>query len=321
MEYGRYIIYIIVLILIGILYEKYKLHNIKEEDEKQYELVKRFLLNDSGIGKHNLPIIWIHASKEVNSRWWPSFHSRNTKCLNQPYQFITIKSVIDTCGKSFNVCLIDDNSFKKLIPDWNIDLDRLGEPIKSKFRELAFARLLYAYGGFRIPSSFLSTKNLISIYETTIKDDGIIIGELTNNSVSSEHYTYMVNPKFLGCKQGNNTINEYILYLEHMISNDYTADSVFTGEIENWWKNVDTNIIPSELLGVIDTDNKPVTVERLSQNSYISLHDHCYGVYIPEYKILNRTAFQWLARLSPAQILNSDTALGKILLVSSCQNL
>ena len=40
-----------------------------------------------------------------------------------------------------------------------------------------------------------------------------------------------------------------------------------------------------------------------------------------EYKILNRTAFQWLARLSPAQILNSDTALGKILLVSSCQNL
>ena len=52
----------------------------------------------------------------MNARWWKSFGSRNTKCLNQPYQYLTIKSIVDKCGEHFNICLIDDKSFEKLIP-------------------------------------------------------------------------------------------------------------------------------------------------------------------------------------------------------------
>ena len=31
------------------------------------------------------------------------------------------------CGNSFNICLIDDNSFKNILPDWNINLDIVKE--------------------------------------------------------------------------------------------------------------------------------------------------------------------------------------------------
>ena len=61
MEYGKYIVYLIVLTLVGYLFDKYNLHNQREEDERHYNLVNKFLLTDSSM-LNNLPIIWIHAS-------------------------------------------------------------------------------------------------------------------------------------------------------------------------------------------------------------------------------------------------------------------
>ena len=48
------------------------------------------------------------------------FHSRNTNNLNQPYLHLTIQSIIDHCSNDFHICLIDDDSFSKLIPEWDI---------------------------------------------------------------------------------------------------------------------------------------------------------------------------------------------------------
>ena len=107
-----------------------------------------------------------------------------------------------------------------------------------------------------------------------------------------------------------------------MISEDYTAQSVFTGVINEWFasqKNSDITAIAANMLGVIDTEGKAVTVERLAGNSYVPLCPEACGIYLPAHEILRRTAFQWLARLSPAQVLDSDTMMGKALLVGSQQ--
>ena len=322
MEYGKYVMYIIVLLGVGILYEKYKLHNDRENDDRQYSLVRKYLLNDTSLDKSHLPIIWIHSSREVNARWWESFYSRNTKCVNQPYEFITIKSIIDTCGESFNICLIDDSTFDKLMPDWHIDMDRIADPVKSNIRELAFARLLHVYGGFRVPASFLCMKDLIDVYNEKATGDGVLVGELVNRGISSEDYTFITNPEFLACEKNNHIIDRYIEYLQRMISEDYTAQSVFNGSICKWFmeqKDDSITVIGANMLGVIDNDNKVVTIERLAGNSYVSLNSCACGIYFPARELLNRTSFQWLARLSPAQMLNSDTVMGKVLLVGSQQ--
>jgi len=218
--------------------------------------------------------------------------------------------------------LIDDATFGKLMPDWHVDIDRVAEPVKSKIRELAFARLLHAYGGFRVPASFLCMKDLKEIYEHAGTGDGVLVGSLLNRGVSSEDYVFMTSSEFLACEKGNNTIDMYIEYLQRMISEDYTAQSVFTGVISEWFasqKNSDITTIAANLLGVIDTEGKAVTVERLAGNSYVSLCPEACGIYFPAHEILRRTAFQWLARLSPAQVLDSDTMMGKVLLVGSQQ--
>ena len=97
--------YLYSIILLGgasFLYNRYKKQNEEDEGMKQYELVKKYLLNDSSLAKTKKPIIWIHMTYEVNARWWPSFNSRNSDCLNQPYIYLTLKSIIDKC------CLRDE---------------------------------------------------------------------------------------------------------------------------------------------------------------------------------------------------------------------
>ena len=81
---------------------------------------------------------------------------------------MTIKSIINHCGDDFNICLIDDESFTKLLPSWDINVSRMAEPMKSQYRELGMARLLEIYGGLVVPNSFLCIKNLKPFYDDMI---------------------------------------------------------------------------------------------------------------------------------------------------------
>ena len=91
-----------------------------------------------------------------------SFHAIQNY-LNQPYLQLCVESIINCCGKSFHICLIDDNSFSKLIPDWKIDFDKIANPVKTHMRTLAMSRVLYYYGGLLIPNSTLVLKDLSTL--------------------------------------------------------------------------------------------------------------------------------------------------------------
>ena len=58
-----------------------------------------------------------------------------------------------------NICLINDNSFYKLLPDWNIDISKMVDPLKSNMRKFAIAEILYKYGGMHVPSSFICNRS------------------------------------------------------------------------------------------------------------------------------------------------------------------
>jgi len=321
MEYINYGATIISLMSVGILYEKYKNYIADDDDTKNYELVRKYLLNDSTLAQSKRPIIWIHNEYNQNSRFWSSFGSRNSYDLNQPYLHLTIKSIIDKCGDDFNVCLIDDDSFGNIIPDWNINLQLVSDPIKNRLRQLALARLLNTYGGFLVPNSFLCFENLVGIYKSGVKYDKIFVGELINKTITSENKMYAPSTKFMGCKKNNKTMKNYIQYLENINSRDYTEESNFIGYESLWCNNKimsgEINVITSDKLGIQDCTGNPVTIERLIGNSFIDLCNTTHGLYIPQDEILKRTTFQWFARLSIKQALDSDTNIGKYLLASN----
>lgn len=318
MDYLKYIVSFALILAVGMIYEKYKHGLINDEDKRNYEMVSKYLVNESSLAKSKLPIIWIHLDYEYNSRWWPSFASRGTNELNQPYLFLTIKSIIDRCGGDFNICLIDDNSFENIVPGWNIDMTRVADPIKSKLRELAMARLLKHYGGLIVPPSFVCTKNLADMYYSLTCQGKPFVAELLDRNSTSDKIDYYPSSKFMGCAKECMIIEEYVSYLEKMISTDYTAESVFLGSQDRWLyakiQNGMINLVPANVLGVEDAEGKPVLIERLMGNSYIDFIPTTLGVVLPDTEILKRNKFEWFARLSVRQALDCDNIAGKLLL-------
>jgi len=314
----KYIGSIAVLILMSFMYEKYKKNETFDDESKQYELVRKYLLNHSSLAQSKKPILWIHMNYEINARSWSSFGSRNNEHLNQPYLFLTIKSIIDKCGDYFNICIIDDNSFSKIIPGWTIDLNLTAEPIKSKLRELALARLLYSYGGMLVPRSFICFQNLQCLYEQGIQNNSMFVGEFIDKNITSIQTQFFPSSKLMGCEKKSPIMEEYIQYMEKLNSTDFTEESNFTGQSNKWMfdkiLNKKINIIRAEKLGMKDTAGKSITIDSLLNDSFIDISYTAVGVYIPDEEILSRHKYQWFARLSTFQVLESNTNVGKYLL-------
>tara|TARA_Y100000389_G_scaffold203183_1_gene250788 strand:+ start:1390 stop:2376 length:987 start_codon:yes stop_codon:yes gene_type:complete len=327
MDYKQYILPTIVFLTVAFIYENFKQYNDDDENAKHYKLVEKYLLNSSSLARSKKPILWIHTDRETNARWWASWGSRNTNCMNQPYLFLTIKSIIDKCGGQFNICLIDDSSFESIIPGWNVNMEKIADPIKDKMRNLAMARVLKSYGGMFVPSSFICFRSLIEVYKTGIKNTGMFVGELDlrdgKGPPRSQPYQNLAcpSPYFMGCVKDSSKMSEYRDFLLKMISKDFTAESIFLGEVSEWLAyNVDKgeiNVIPAEILGSRDIKNKLITIEQLMGNSYIDVSPNAIGVYLPDKDILRRTKYQWFARLSATQVVASDTMAGKILMLAN----
>jgi len=302
------------------MYNTYKTAEGEDEHEKNYKLVKKYLLNDSSLAQSKKPIIWIHMVYDTNARWWPNFFSRNTDNLNQPYQYLTLKSIIDKCGNDFNVCLIDDETFPNILPGWTVDLSLVADPIKMKIRQLALATILYNYGGFLMPSSFLCFQNMAPLYNSLTAGGKMFVGEMVARTDVSDKVNFFPSTKFMGCQKGCPMMMNYINYLEINTSSDFTSESHFLGSYGRWCfekiSRGEMNMIPADILGVKDTNGKPVTLEVLMGNSFLSLSDRVQGLYIPADQILKRNAYQWFARLSAKQALESDTTIGKYLLIN-----
>jgi len=311
----------IMSIFIGILYNKYRYKYGIGEDFDQYKLIKKYLLEDSSLSNTKKPLLWIHLNYNKNSRKWESFYSRTSTDLNQPYQYLTINSIINHCGKSFNIVIIDDNTFTNIIPGWSHDMSLVPYPIKNYLRELAMAKILYSYGGMIVPSSFICTKNLIDVYNKYYKN-GPFIGEFVNKNITNQMGSqFCVNTKFMGSLKENPHILSLINYIEVLLSTDYTDESEFNGNIsEKCQKMIESRKIikiDGGIIGTKNIDNKPVMIDELMGDSFIEFMPSCYGIYIPAYEILMRTNFEWFARMNTEQVLSSNTNIGKLLLINT----
>lgn len=319
-KYSHYIYPLTVTLILGFIYNKYKSKEDEDEHMQNYKVVRQYLLNDSSLAQSKKPIIWIHMVYDVNARWWPSFSSRNTDDLNQPYQYLTLKSIIDKCGKDFNVCLIDDDTFANILPGWTVDLSLVANPIKMKIRQLALAKVLYHYGGFLLPSSFICFQNLEPLYEKLTCGEKMFVGELVSRTDVSDKVNFFPSTKFMGCQKRCPMMFAYIGYLEISVSSDFTEESRFLGANGRWCyeriQRGEMNIIPADMLGARDTTGNTVTLDVLMSNNFLNLSDRVQGLYIPADEILKRTAYQWFARLSAKQALESNTTIGKYLLIN-----
>jgi len=318
----RYFTLFIVLTVIGYLYEKYKIKYVPDEELEKYDLVRKFLLN-GGAGLGSKPILWIHTSRPINHRYWPSFGSRNTRLLNQPYKVSCVETVVKHCSQSFTIVLIDDYSFSKLIKGWKIDMDKLANPVKAHLRMLALSKLLRDFGGLLLPNSTIVCKDLKPLYDNALKTSCCFSVNMINRGVTADLSSMFPTTKILGCKKNSPVITKYSHYLETLASTDYTSESDFLGQANRWlygqFLNKKLNLVCGKMFGSKDREGREVNIDRLMGNTYIKFSPNLYAIYIPGDEILRRTKYQWFARLSQQQLRNCDTIIAKQLLIAQEQ--
>ena len=314
------IILFLILITLGYLYRRFEYKIMSEEKNYNYEAIQQYLLNDETLGKSKKPILWIHVPYEYNSRKWLSFGSRSSFELNQPYLYLTVRSIIKKCEGSFTICIFDDNSFKNLLPTWDVDLTRISDPILSNMRTLGMIKLLYRYGGVICPISFLCMNNLIGLYEKGIRGNKMFVCETTDRNSTSNRMNFYPNISFCGAPKECEMVYKLCNYIETIMSVDCTAESKFLGQYDRWcMKKVNEgkmNLIEGVDIGTKTISETPIILDDLMSNNYLELYKGTYGILIPSNELLSRLNFGWFVRMSAREVLESDTIIGNYLLLS-----
>ena len=317
----NYIILIIIFIVLGLLYKSYENKRISLENEDNKEQIQKYLLDDLTLSKSKKPILWIHVPYEYNSRNWLSFSSRSSLDLNQPYLYLTVKSIISKCDDSFTICIIDDTTFERLIPGWNINMTKITNPILENMRKLGLMKLLYKYGGLLCPISFLCMKDLIGLYTKGIRNNKMFLCETNNHNITTTSYDFYPSLSFSGSPKENQMIETLIDFIQRNMSNDFTAASQFLGDFDRFCekkiRNNEINMINGVDIGIKTDQEDPILLEDLMSQQYLKLYPETYGILIPSDQILKRTKYEWFARLSASQILESNTIIGNYLLLAN----
>jgi hypothetical protein len=303
------------------------INNVKNsfETNDENKLIRDYLLNESPLYGYNRPKLWIHSKYEINARKWKDFYSRNTTDLNQPYLHLTIKSIINHCGDDFNICLIDDESFNKLLPSWDVNVSSMAEPVKSQYRELGMVRLLQVYGGIVVPNSFLCIKNLKPFYDEAVSSGTPFVCENINRTCDIKQRTsdrpFLPSTYFMGANKNDKCIVELVEYIKQMNSTTHiTNEAGFIGELsqkcQQFIRDNKMKLVGGEVVGVKTAKRTPIILDDLMEEAYLDLDNRAVGIYIPGDEILRRPKYQWFAVLPSDKILHSKMIISKYILTS-----
>ena len=324
MNYNNLVISILILLAAGYVYNQFKINQDKDDNLEEINIIKKYLLNENtdinNNKLYNKPIIWIHIDYNINSRKWESFGSRNNTNLNQDYLYLTIMSIIKHCSNYFNIILINDDSFKLLLENWNIDLNYVSNPQKTYLRKLALIKILYKYGGLLIEPSFIMLKSLDKIYKKVLNTKKICVGEFPNNSINSHAIKTMPSTNFIGCIKNCPKMKEFDNYLAILFTNDYSDEINIEDQINKWLFNEtqsnNINYIDGKYIGTKDNKNNVLQLEELLGTSRLDINEKAYCIYIPRNDILKRNSYSYYASLSNKEVLEANVNISKYLLLT-----
>jgi len=307
---------IFLLLIILFLFSRYynKQQRIHTPQIESHHMTDPIKIREYLQQRFRKPVIWIHIDYDYNAMNWSSFFSRGNFDMNIPYINLTVESIINKCSKSFNICIVNDKTFKYLLPNWNTDLSRVGDPLKCKIRYYGLISLLCEYGGMLVPSSFLCLQDLKPIYNICKQTDKPITFEGRNNNYNND---IPVTTSFIGCNIGDNMMTDYKNYLERNLSRDYTDESMFLNDNSKWIKLrvIDNKIkcLNGQLIGIRDNKNNEMRVQNIVQTTPIELIDkeNLYGILIPNKELLKRKEYKWFCYLSKEELATSNMDIKK----------
>jgi hypothetical protein len=283
-------------------YGGFYLQRYLDSPQNENILIQRYLLNESPLHGNNKPKLWIHTVYNMNAHDW-KHGQRNTKELHQPFLHMTIKTIVDHCSKDFNVCLIDDSVFAKLLPDWSYggDISQAGDQT-SNIRFLGLLKIIHMYGGTVVPNSFVCFRSLLPI----------VSGEEANAFCFTNRHG---KPDFtvFGGKKQHPGIQQCIEIQEQTLQR-LTSPFCKSALMQHMVNVSDLRVKEGALLGVRTKRHEPILIDDLMGEKPLEFVDPVYGILISEDELLSRTKYSWFAVLSKEEIADSRVQLAQYLI-------
>lgn len=276
---------------------------------------------DESVNMYNLlkPKIFIHVPYEKNSRNWESFGSRSSEDLNLSIVFLCIKSIIEHCGYKYDIILFDDDNIEEMLEKYNLhdecsnrDHKTLNNIQRKYWLNYCKAKILYEFGGTmmspyfyfnKCPSSkYLKSTNLQGLYYV---NEGL---KNTNEKLIPSMDHYMVSNKY------NSDLKIYLSYLKELCLGDHIADA---SKYDKMYKHLEgLKLFDPRDFCITNKNNEPIYYDDwLSANKQLDLYDghFCLYVNVELHKIQTKNG--WFLRMSPEQIISSNTIIGQYLKV------
>jgi hypothetical protein len=304
-----YIIISILLVLIVIVSTNYY-NNLNKEEEQKFrnELVDidEYFYSNEYILTSKRRKLWIHVPYEKNSRNWINFGSRTSYEINCSYIILCIKSIIDHCGDTFDIIIIDDTNFPDLL-NTDIDILKLSGALKQKYRELSLLQVLNTYGGVIVPPSLFLHKSIKKIDNEKIW----YVVELFNTTNVAYSNTFP-STLFTGSSKNNPELEKYINYYSNEIKNDFGEQSLHFNA--NYMRKNNIPYLDGKIIGVKNKYNNTIKLEDLMENKHIELCEQNIGLYIPHNELLKRKKYNWYCYLNFEEVLNCKVFISNYML-------
>ena len=299
---------IVLILFILLTMSYYRNKYVEEKDEFHNELVNidSYFYSERYVSESKRRKIWLHIPFEKNSRNWSNFGSRTSTDLNLAYMMLCMKSIIDYCGSSYDIIIIDDTNFPDLLKN-DIDMLKLSGSLKDKYRELCLMQILYKYGGIIVPPSLYLHKNIKEIDDQSVW----YVAEITNKENVSYAPLYP-STIFTGSPANNVQLNDYIKYYSDEIANDFGEHSLHFSH--NYMRKHNIHKLDGKLIGVKDKFDKPLMIEDLMEHKQILLDDRHVGVYIPHTELIKRTKYNWYCALNAEEVLKCNIFISNYML-------
>jgi hypothetical protein len=268
------------------------------------------------------PMIWLHVPKEWNARRWAHFFERGSYDLNQPYMYMTIKSIADRCGDHFNIAVIDDDSFASILPNWDVDMGAVGDPVKGNLRQLALARILHTHGGMVLPPSTVCVHSLIYMHKHGLKHDkDMYVGQFVNDRAPAVEFPskkdrFRIGTRLMGCAPKSAAMLRLVKYLEMQYGADPgSSEAEFVDRAAEFCAHMFdsglVHVIDGRMIGTRTAKDKAVDVHHLMGDSYVEFDlKTLVCIHVPHEDILAYPKYQWFAYLNVKDALDSNTLLG-----------
>lgn len=221
-QFAMIMMYVLILLCVGYIFQLL-LHFEKYTDE---DLVDKFLMKQGSLSLLKLgskPKLWIpfftDQNRQQSGNYLKSFLDRTPEKGEVQLQILqlTLRTIERHNSEQFQIVLVDDSTFKEIIPSWSdhgIDLHgaRTSQAIKQHMRELGMLMILYLYGGMVLPPSFICTSSLKDTYfEFTENGQYPFFVESTNGGLQNRVHPGM---RIMGAPAGHYLLREL---MEHLV--------------------------------------------------------------------------------------------------------